>query len=520
MKKAIFLLLAGVLALTAFHSCDDDFLKEEPTRFVSPANFYTSPEEAQLVVNGCYDAISPSFGFQQYGYPVFWSDCGVDIDLIPSWGNVSLGTYTLQPTNSYVKGMWQILYAAIQKHNVAINQIGQMDEELFWDLEFGDETILLKDVMLGEVHFLRAICYFYLEMIYGNIPLVLDETESFGSEAYVYQETPENIYASIISDLEIAEQNLPWVRPAEEAGKVSKGAVKAMLGNVYLQMTGFPLHQPDKFSLAAAKYKEVIDKAEGEGLYELLPVYADVFDYLNPNNAELIFSVQYLTGSEGGWTGTLQGQVGDISKGGGYETTYVNWDFVASHDTLDVRFAHNMTNISATTGKLTGSGIYGPWKYHKPNPNDWGINTPIDWPLIRYADVLAGYAEALNGANAAPPAEAYRAINLIRERARHADHKTDGTVLPDLADMTKEEFVEALIQENAWEFCWEGKRKQILIRTGKLKEYITPPRFEPQFAHGYYYDPGLNFDENTHYWYPIPQHEMDINPNLVQNPGY
>ena len=128
--------------------------------------------------------------------------------------------------------------------------------------------------------------------------------------------------------------------------------------------------------------------------------------------------------------------------------------------------------------------------------------------------------EALNAANASPPAEAYWAVNQIRERARHPDHKDDGVVLPDLSNMTKEAFLDTLLVENAKELCWEGKRKPMLIRTGKLKEYITPPRFSPQWVHGYYYDPGLNFDENTHLLYPIPQHEMDINPNLVQNPGY
>jgi starch-binding outer membrane protein, SusD/RagB family len=518
MKKAV--LISMAMTFIVLNSCEDNFLKEEPSRFVSPANYYKSAEEAQLVVNGCYDALTPSYGFQQRGYPAYWADAGTDIEIMPSWGNVALGTYTMLPTNSYIKEMWMVMYAAIQKHNVAINRIGMMEEDLFFEVDYGEETLMLKDVMLGEVHFLRAICYFYLEMIFGNIPLVLEETESFGSESYVSQDTPENIYLAILEDLEVAERSLPWTRPRDEAGKVTKGAAKAMMGNVYLQMTGYPLYQEDKFALAVEKYKEVIDKAEGEGLYKLLENYAEVFSYLNDNNEEIVFSVQYLTGSEGGWTGTRQGPVGSISKGGGYESSYVNWDFVASFDTLDVRFAHNMTNISVTTLKPTGSGIYAPWKYHKPNPNDWGIQTPIDWPLIRYADVLAGYAEALNGASGEPPAEAYRAINKIRERARSADHKTDGTVLPDLADMTKEEFEEALIQENAWEFCWEGKRKPILIRSGRLKEYITAPRFQPQLAHGYYYDPGLNFDESIHLLYPIPQHEIDINPNLVQNPGY
>lgn len=518
MRQYIYKLIGCLFALLLTVSCSDDFLMEEPTTFVTPSNYYQTAEEAQLILNGAYDALQTPYAIQQYGVGAYWGDMGTDIELVPSWGGTSLGTYSFLPTNEQIKGMWQMLYASVQRDNIAINRIGQMDKSLFPDEKFGDETYNMKDVMLGEARFLRALNYFYLVMIYGNIPLILDETTSFGSDSYVPQATPEETYNQIIEDLKVAEESLPWLRPVEDGGKATKGAAKSLLGNVYLQMTGFPLFQTDKYETAATKLKEVIDIAENEGLYVLLDNYADIYDYTNDNNDEIIFSVQFLTGSEGGWIGSLQGQVGQLDKGGAYETTYANWDFVASFDTLDTRFAHNVTNISATTGKPTGSGIYAPWKYHKPNPNDWGINTPLDWPVLHYSEVLLKYAEALNGANTTPPEDAYWAINKVRERARPDDANRE--VLPDLENLTKEEFLEAILQEDAWELCWEGKRKPILIRTGRLKEYITEPRYEPQNAHGYYYTPGVNFNEDYHYWYPIPQREMDINPNLVQNPGY
>ena len=513
-------LFSWVFFLLLFSSCSDDFLTEKPTMFVSPSNFYLTQEEAQLVLTGVYDGLQISGTFQQYGYMVYWGDMGVDIEAVPSWGPV-YGSYNIQATDASIETMWKETYAAIQRTNIAISRIGQMDESLFDEVTYGNETLNTKAVLLGEASFIRALYYFYAEMIWGNIPLVLEETTGFGSDTYVPQSTPAEVYARIIADLEFAETNLPWVRLTEEAGRATKGAAKSLLGNVYLQMTGFPLNQTDKFDPAIAKFREVIDKAEGEGLYELLDNYADVFDYQNPNNKEIIFAVNFQTGAEGGWNGSLIGPLGGLENGGGYETHYVNHTFEASYDSLnDVRYAHNICGISVRTGLPLTNGQFGPWKYHKPKPNSWGIQTPLDTPVLRYADVLLKYAEALNGKNAVPPAEAYWAINKVRYRARHADHKSDGTVLPDLANLSKEGFLTALLQEDAWELCWEGKRKATLIRTGKLKEYITTPHYHIETLFGYQYYPGLNFREEYHMLYPIPQREMDINPNLVQNPGY
>ncbi len=534
MRHRLVYLIAGI-SLFAGYSCNDELLDENPTTFASPANLYKTSEDAQLVLTGAYDGLQNLF--QQARMPWYWGEVGCDHEIIPPWSGQYKGNYLNLPTYSHCLNFWTYTYDIAQRCNIVLNRVGQMDDAVFDDVLYGGETINEKKVILGEAHFLRGMTYFYAVMAFGNIPLVLEETMSFDN-ALVSQATPEETYQQVIQDLEEAEESLPWV--AGVPGHATKGAAKALLGKVYLQMTGFPLRQTDKYSVAAAKLKEVIDQAESTGLYDLMDFYGDIFDYRKKNNKEIVFAVQFkgFQIGEGNSTGSNFGVIGPVNMGGGYENMYVNYDFAASFDSSDIRFWWNITNRN-TNGDYNQQlpPFWTPWKWHSPR-NTWsGSERPFDWPVLRYADVLLMYAEALNGAGSTPPSEAYRAINKVRARARMKagdkddltpwldalikkrlqEHPTDVNVLPDLANLTKEQFLEALLREQVWELCWEGQRKAALIRTGKLKEYITEPRYTPQM---YNYYPGLEFNEARDYWLPIPQREIDINPNLKQNPEY
>ncbi len=534
MRNRLLFAIGGIL-LSTIYSCNDDLLVENPTTFASPANLYKTAEDAHLVLTGAYDGLQNHF--LQDRMPWNWGDVGCDYEIIPSWSGSYKGNYLILSTSSNSLNLWTYTYEGVQKCNIVINRVEKMDDAVFGDKQYGDETINEKNVILAEAKFIRGLTYFYAVMYFGNIPLVLEETTSFDN-SLVSQATPAEVYEQVISDLQDAEASLPWV--PEVKGHATKGAAKSLLAKVYLQMTGFPLFETDKFAMAAAKFKEVIDKAEGTGLYGLMDFYGDIFDYRKENNKEIVFAVEFkgFQLGEGNNTGTFQGVIGPIAQGGGYENMYVNYDYVATFDSSDIRFWWTITNRNIH-GEFNEQNppYWTPWKWHSPSGVWSGSERPFDWPVIRYADVLLMYAEALIGANSTPPAEAYWAINKVRARARLSagdgddltpwldalikkrfqEHPTDANVLPDLANLTKEQFLTALLQEQVWELNWEGQRKAILIRTGKLKEYITEPKYTPQM---YNYYPGLNFDENKHYWLPIPQREIDINPNLVQNPGY
>lgn len=132
------------------------------------------------------------------------------------------------------------------------------------------------------------------------------------------------------------------------------------------------------------------------------------------------------------------------------------------------------------------------------------FNSEVNWMILRYADVLLMYAEALNEVGG-PSKDAYDAINEVRRRARGVGtpNAQPEAVLPDLKDLSQEEFRQAVAQERNWELCFEGHRRWDLLRTGKFIEVMKAN--------------GKNAT-TANLLFPIPQTELTINPNLTQNP--
>jgi len=124
------------------------------------------------------------------------------------------------------------------------------------------------------------------------------------------------------------------------------------------------------------------------------------------------------------------------------------------------------------------------------------IDADRNMPVIRYAEVLLIYAEALNETGQTAAAEPY--INLVRARAG----------LPPVSGLSKDAFLDAILQERRIEFFGEGQRFFDLRRTGKADHYIRVLRGK------------TNFDAKKNLYFPIPLSEIELNPNLVQNPNY
>jgi starch-binding outer membrane protein, SusD/RagB family len=146
------------------------------------------------------------------------------------------------------------------------------------------------------------------------------------------------------------------------------------------------------------------------------------------------------------------------------------------------------------------------WKYYDPNMCGRSLASNNE-PILRYADVLLMYAEALNELNGPGP-EAYEAINQVRRRARGVGtaFEKPAEVLPDLNDLSQEQFRQAVLDERNWELCYEGHRRYDLIRTGNFERVISDFLGRPV--------------EPFRKLFPIPQNAMDANPALVQNEGY
>ena len=507
MKLAKNRLLWLLLLPLAFglNSCVDELLTEEPTTFVAPETFYKNFAEAEIAVMGAYSTLQDGWTFNILGAPVHWGNKGVDEINSPNWaggGRREMHLYQLTPSLGAIEELWRGHYRGINTANGVVDRINAMTED-----QISSDS---RDVLVAEAKFVRSILYFSAVKIWENIPLIRNEVLSLENLDIPQAPTAE-VYDFIVEDLKFAAEVLP---EGQGGGRATKGAAQALLGKVYLQMAGFPLKQSDKFALAAEQFREVIDSR----VYRLLDDYGEVFIWTNDNNDEIVFTIGFEGPGlgEGSAVGSYMGPNGSQQNGGGWGTEYINLEFAKSYDQADVRFEQNVAriNVNDAVPNIIGEPAWRPWKWKKPKPNNFLYDSPFDFQYLRYADVLLSYAEALNGANGGPTQDAYDAINQVRARARGGANPSE--VLPDLAGMGQQEFLEAVMRERRWELCFEGHRRDDLIRTEMLESTLRSIN-EPQWSSAG--NPGDNF-ESHEVRYPIPQRELDLNPSLVQNPGY
>lgn len=402
-------------------------------------------------------------------------------------------------SNTFIADAYRTAYRTIAGANIVLNRIE--------GVTFTDAR--QKKQLIAEAKFLRALMYFNLVRYFGDVPLVLKEVTN-ESEAYSYVRTPATqVYAQIEKDLtEAAPDLLPTTlttsgTPTATAGRATTGAAKALLGKVYLQ--------EKKWSAAAQVLSEVINS----NVYHLLPDINNVFGLGNDNNAEIIFAAQYASTGNGEGNSYVYAFVPQPSTGitgvtgGSFNSGTLDlWNAfeerqgsTATAPLYDLRKAAFIAQYNA--GALT---YYYAKKFVYPvtAPNE-GAN---DWPILRYADVLLMYAEALN--NTGGTAQAIPYVNQIRQRAG---------LSPKPLTMTADETQLAIEKERRIELCFEGQRWYDLIRWGKAVSTLQA------FKSKYTADDPLNAQidivgKEYKLLYPIPTREIQLNSHLTQNPGY
>ncbi len=480
--------LFTLFALMAFvlPSCHD-FLEEHPDDRVATSNYYTTEADAFSAVNAIYAQLNAQSGdtFGGVYHSNFWITIGLASDemLNNQVGNVDadqLSTFTYSPQNGIVADVWKQHYKAIWLANIAIEKIPAIDM---------DET--LRDRLVNEAKFLRGLLYFNLVRMYGKIPLIL---QFENAPLYPGVAEVEEVYAQIILDLTDA-QNLPQDQ-TDGRGRATWGAAKSILAKVYLTR--------GEYDKCAALCLEVIQSNK----YELWENYADVFKMVNRGGKESIFTVGF--GDAGGaiifWEG---GQfhvrlIPTMLMTAHVTTNTLGWQVPSqaladSYEPGDERKAVSVFDEFNET--VRGESYNIPFdkfyfrKYWDVDDEDEFTNTTCkqDFPVIRYSDVLLMYAEALNAQNG-PTAEAYDAINAVRNRAG----------LDDLSGLSKDEFLDAVLQERKVELAAEGHRWFDLVRTNKLETLVPAAKAGVT--------PASRF-----YLFPVPQKQRDLNPNLPQN---
>ncbi len=478
--KKIFILLF----LTAVSFGCSDNLERLPLTTIGEPAFWKTSNDAINGVNGVYNVLADNNMYRDFmRHSDALSDNAYSQYSFNYYLEISEGK-SYDASSVLPKSIWTKAYEGIVRANTVIEKVPTIEMDA-----------ILKTRILGEAHFLRALFYFHLTNLYGNVPLVLKHQTV--EESLVPRDPKATVVAQIITDLSTAANSLPTSYTASDVGRVTKGAALALKSRVFLYNK--------MYSEAATASKEVMAMS-----YSLLPTKDFGAQFLpdKENNAqESIFEVQFLgnTGITGAGS-AFNGSSGALRNFGNSYTPLKN--LVDSFEPGDIRLAASVLQPGETFAGTTYDPQNSPTKlaFKKsiiPDANitgDGGAN----FVVIRYAEILLNYAEAQNEVSG-PDATVYDAINKIRTRAGLA-------ALPQT--FSKETLREAIKKERRAEFVLEGHRYFDLLRYGATDMKAAMERVTSVVGHVRLYN------ERLLLW-PVPQVETTINPNLLpQNSGW
>ncbi len=484
------LLLCCCLALS---SCSK-FLEENPRGQIVGANAITEINGLEAALTGAYKGVTRTWvrGFLNSSTQGF-SMGGDDLTTLVGGNKAAfreIDQFEVTAANSHIGMIWNGCYKMIQGAN---NVISNADRVL------GDPDVMArKEQILGEAHFLRALGYYWLVRGWGEIPVMTEVADAITTELLnLGKSTPAQVYELIENDLGIAEAKMGNTK--RDPGRPNKGTAKALLADVYLTQGGWPMNNTAKYALAAAKAKEVIDNKTtyGFGLVDLAALWAGNSEAIGTAEEVMAF---HAAQNFGGSTNSIAGAPTIPAEEGGWEDYHAEINFFNNFPAgkrKDITFHTVFKKKDGTLVPWEESQVKHPYygKFRIENNDIWYSSMPVH--IIRYAHVLLVYAEAQARADGAPNTDAYAALNEVRARAE----------LPDLSGLSGTDFIDAVINERAWEFAGEGNSRWFDLQ--RLE------RVESANANKHALDlPPIGTISKDDYWFPIPLLDANVNPNL------
>lgn len=495
MKKITYLLL--ILLPGLFISCSD-YLDREP--FEEPSSGTIKDEASAIAMTNA--AYQPLQRPKLYNMRMWTLDIIAGNSVVGAGGGddgietIQLANFVAGPDNFGVIDLWRGPNPGILYCNNVIETLPGMDI-----------NPAVKDRCIGEARFLRANYYFILVQLFGDVPVSLTPAKP-GDDLFPARTSREEIYNSIIiPDLLEAIHLLPRREEYsnQDKGRASKGAAAGLLAKVYLT-----LGQYDKCI-------EMCNQVESLG-YTLNPDYSDCFggEERNKNTAESLFEIQYLGLTKAGfwddenqanWLSTYMGPRNTGWVGGGYGWNQPTEEFVKLYEAGDLRKDKTILYEGGPAfdnkqykSSMSGTG-YNVRKFLVPLSVSPDYNTnPASIIALRYADVLLMKAEALN--ELGNTGQAAEPLYEVRKRAGL-------TNLADVQNLTQAAMREKIRKERRIELAFEGHQWFDIIRWDG-----------GQYALNFLHSIGKVNAQTKHLLLPIPQREIDANPNLKQNPGY
>lgn len=523
------------MLVASLSSCHK-YLETTPTDFISPENYYNNEREANTALLGLYTAFNDN-GVGLYGSNALTSWV-MPTDEAFRNTNSGVNCLTYDATDATIANYWNQCYRYINNCNSFLENI---------DKPVMDTT--KREALRGEALFLRGYFYFLLTSQFGDVPLKLSSTQSVYGLNIAF--TPsKDVYAQVLKDMMTAESKVYDVDASkQQPTRVSKQVVRGILARVNLYMAGFPLRETARFQDARDWAKKVIDANKNALINDYTQLWINISKdayYLPENMWEADFQAPqppyFRASGWGGQTGigiacpqsnTDVGYVLDW-----YKTTY-SLSNIYSTDSSDVRYNWNFApffyRVSLGTWQTPRDSLNttqalrqqkvidkNPGKLRRvyetirPATGTSGMN----FPILRYADILLMYAEAENEING-PSKIVIDFLNLTRNRAGckklYSTSASDNYFL--ITDKTS--FRKAIQDERSRELCFEFVRRNDLIRWGIYQQTLLGEGAK-FIANNYQTGmaPVYNRISDKFNLLPIPVSEISLNNLAKQNIGW
>lgn len=556
-----------VIVLCGINTSCSDFLNKYPLNGPSSVNFLQTEDELRLAINGLYNSLW-FHSLSATGQWEYITDCATDIAYDRNASVLTVAAQgSLTSTHEEVETVWQHYYKSIARCNFVlenINKVQNCNEQL-------------KEESIGQAKFIRVYSYSKLIDLFGNVPLVMNTLGIKDNE--MPRVEVDEIVDILLSDLNEAFEYLPdeWIN--DDRGRVTKWAALALKSRIALVYGRYDVAAESAWQVITSKryslypnYEDLFNyKGEScsEVIFELMYQYGfevhrmpiSVFSRNAGGNStkvptqSLVDSYECIDGKTIDQSPLYNPEKpfenrdprlrqtivvpGDLFMGYQFEThkdSIMCWDYNTTPP-------KRIRNQDATNAYATFTGYCWRKTTDKQDLKEFRNNSSLNFILIRLGEILLNYAEAKIELNEIDQT-VLDAINQIRARAYGVDYKLDSSLYPIITCTDQKELRKIIRRERKIELAMEGFRLKDIRRWGIAHKVLNGPLYgRPKKEYGYkdvkapaFDEDGVpnyeihaekyvvveqrSFNPNRDYLWPIPQKEIDVNRQMVQNPNY
>ena len=467
------------------------YLDVQPVSSATPDYVFSNIDNAYKAVLGTYACLT---GDQGYGIRISMYYPYDNDEMMGQSGATGdnerrdIAHYNAAPGNTQLYSPYSQLYQGIERANLCIYYIPQMD--LYANGTEAQQKELKR--MHGEALTLRAQYYFELIRNWGDV-VAQWQPSSFETDLFKSKTDRDTIYDRLLNDLATAETLVPWRSDVTKDERITQGAVRGLRARIALYRAGWSLRSDGQLKQGsnAAQYYQIAKNECNSiilsGQHNLNPSFQSVFKdnicgHIIEPNGEVVWEVAMAGGNSGLGDSKLGYYNGPRYNNTGNSALVILPTFFYLFDSTDLRrdvtiapyfINQNFTLAGRTLSSIPDGKFRRDWTANPSLVTTAAQYMGLNWPMIRYSDVLLMLAEVENELNNGPTAAAYNAINMVRRRGYGKPIGTPDATVDITPGLNKASFFSAIVKERALELASEGHRKYDLIRWKLLEEKLN-----------------------------------------------